>query len=148
MNPDGFLTQVRYRQKQHELKYQQALLMHRSMQKLSLGHHSGLWRNRITLTGRARKILKGYPSGNSCHFVYPKCVDELRDKLSGNMTDDEMKRNTRYVSLSIMSRFISRANWSKLNPNFSIVTNHQRKFYIVDYWKMLTNILNYFGSGC
>ena len=91
-----------------------------------------------TLVGRARKILKSYPSGNVMLISFTRnAADELRDKLSETLTDDEMKRVITGTYHSIMSRFIrAKAIEVGLNPNFSIVDESSTK---VLYRRLLEN---------
>lgn len=95
-----------------------------------------------TLVGRARKILKSYPSGNVMLISFTRnAADELRDKLSETLTDDEMKRVITGTYHSIMSRFIrAKAIEVGLNPNFSIVDESSTK---VLYRRLLENAHEY-----
>ena len=94
-----------------------------------------------TLVGRAQKILKSYPSGNVMLISFTRnAAEELREKLSTTLTDDEMKRVITGTYHSIMSRFI-RAKAIEVGL-------HPQKSSTDVCWKTLMSILSYLENGC
>lgn len=76
-----------------------------------------------TLVGRAKRILKAYPSGQVMLISFTRnAAEDLRNKLKESLPEDDMRRVITGTYHSIMGRFIrAKAIEVGLNPNFSII---------------------------
>lgn len=125
-----------------EYNQEQLALINAPIDEIVIGASAAGSGKSTTLVGRARRILKSYPSGQVMLISFTRnAAEDLRNKLKVSLSDEEMRRVITGTYHSIMSRFIrAKAVEVGLNPNFSIVDENST---LMLYRRLIENATEY-----